>query len=217
MAEDRDQDRDSDDDLTLLEQWQAGDQAAGNDLCRRHFASMYRFFENKLQSEVDELVQATFLACLHSRDTFRKQCSFRTFLFSIARHQLYGHFRKKKRDQDKLDFEAVSAIDLGTTPTGRLARDQERERLLVALRTLPLATQVLLELHYWEEMTLVELAEVFDINEVTARTRLFRARKSLRAMMEKLAEKPSPVHATVDNLDAWARSLRAKRDAGVSS
>jgi len=210
-------DREHDSDLDLLERWQAGDQAAGNDLCRRHFASVYRFFENKLQGEVDELVQATFLACLHSRDNFRKQCSFRTFLFSIARHQLYGHFRKKKRDRDKLDFDEVSVIDLGTTPTGRMARDQDRERLLAALRTLPVETQVMLELHYWEEMTLVELAEVFDINEVTARTRLFRARKSLREVMETLAEKPSPIHASVDNLDAWARSLREKRNAGPSS
>ncbi len=197
-------------DLELLETWQAGDQAAGNELCRRHFASVYRFFDNKIQGEVDELVQGTFLACLNGRDHFRKQCSFRTYLFAIARNQLYGFFRKKKRDQDNLDFEATSLVDLATSPTGRLARDQDKERLLHALRALPLATQIMLELHYWQDMSIIDLAEVFDINQVTARTRLFRARKSLREMMEKLAEKPSPVHATVDNLDAWARSLRDK-------
>ena len=199
------------DDLELLDRWQAGNKEAGNDLCRRHFASVVRFFEKKVPGDVDELVQATFLACLHSRDNFRKQCSFRTFLFSIARNQLYNYLRSKQRDRDNLDFGVTSLHDLGTTPTGRLARGQDRDRLLHALRGLPLATQLMLELHYWEDMSITELAEVFEMNEATARTRLFRARQALRETMEKLADKPSPVHETVENLDAWARSLRAKK------
>ena len=206
-----------DDDLDLLDRWRAGDQNAGNTLFQRHFDSICRFFENKVESDVDELVQATFFACVRSRDQFRKQCSFRTYLYTIARNELYGYLRRRRRSGDLLDFHVTSLLDLGLTPSGQLARDQDHDLLLRSLRTLPLEQQILLELHYWEDMSPAQLAEVFDIAQTTARTRLFRARQALRECMEKLANKPSPVHASVENLDAWARLLRAQCGVGERS
>jgi sigma-70-like protein len=70
-------------DLSLLNRWCAGDASAGNDLFKRHFASMYRFFERKIDGEIDDLVQETFLQCLKSRQAFQRQSSFRTYLFAI--------------------------------------------------------------------------------------------------------------------------------------
>ena len=204
-----------DNDLELLSRWQAGDQHAGNALFQRHFESVCRFFKNKIAGDIDELVQTTFLACVRSREAFRKQSSFRSYLFAIARNELYGHLRKLQRDRKKLDFHVTSLQDLGTTPTSRIARDQTKAMLVRALHTLPVELQLMLELFYWEEMSAAELGEVFEIPEVTARTRLFRARQTLRARMEEMAENPSPIHASVENLDAWARSLRKRApDAG---
>jgi RNA polymerase sigma-70 factor (ECF subfamily) len=199
-----------DPDLELLDRWCAGDRNAGNQLFQRHFNSVCRFFENKLDRDVDELVQATFLACVRSREQFRKQCSFRTYLFTIARHELYAYLRRRRRDHQNLDFGVTSIADLNPSPRSRLDRDQQHELLLRALRTLPVDQQVLIELHYWEDMTPVELAEVFDVAGPTARTRLFRARQALRERMEEMAGEPASIYETVDDLDAWARSLRVE-------
>jgi RNA polymerase sigma factor (sigma-70 family) len=196
-------------DLELLDRWCAGDRSAGNELFQRHFDSVCRFFENKLDRDVDELVQTTFLSCLHSREQFRKQCSFRTYLFAIARYELYAYLRRRRRD-GHLDFGVSSIADLGPTPRSRLERDQQYELLLRALRTLPVEQQVILELHYWEELTPVELAEVLDVAGATARTRLFRARQALRERMQELAGQPTSIYQSIEELDAWARSLRAK-------
>ena len=70
---------------------------AGNQLFQRYLRSIYRFFRNKLQGDVDELVQATFLACVRGRDQFNQRGSFRGYLFAIARHELYGHLRRRRR------------------------------------------------------------------------------------------------------------------------
>lgn len=196
-------------DLELLDRWRAGDQSAGNALFQRHFDSVCRFFENKLPDDVDELVQATFLACMRGRDQFRKQCSFRTYLFTIARHELYGYLRRRQRDGQVLDFHVTSLMDLGTTPTGRMARDQDREILLHALRSLPVEQQMMLELHYWEDMDFAELAEVFKIEPTTVRTRMFRARKALRERMQ--GQGARLASTSVEDLDAWARALRVRR------
>src|SRR5690348_15253612 len=94
------------DDIALLEQWRNGDPSAGEALFQRHFDSIYGFFETKCETEADELVQATFTACLRARDQFRKESSFRTYLFTIARHELYRVLRNKQRAGERFDFEA---------------------------------------------------------------------------------------------------------------
>src|SRR5262249_1671252 len=134
----------------------------------------------KCEADADELVQSTFLACLRARDQFRKESSFRTYLFTIARHELYRVLRDRQRDGARLDFELSSIAELVSTPGTRIARHQEHRQLLEALRQLPVAQQTLLELHYWEDMDIAELAEVFEAQQPAIRTRLHRARVALR-------------------------------------
>jgi RNA polymerase sigma factor (sigma-70 family) len=195
-------------DAELFERWRAGDANAGNQLFQRHFNSVYRFFKNKVAGEFDELVQTTFLACVRAHETFLQQSSFRTFLFAIARHQLYDYLRRRQRGPKEVDFSAVSVLDLGTTPTGRIAHAQERELLLHALRSLPVEQQVMLELYYWEDMGSAELADIFDVPDATMRARLSRARKALRRIMEESAESHGLPASITHDLDAWAEEMR---------
>ena len=200
-----------DPDLELLDRWCAGNQAAGNALFKRYFEDIYRFFENKVSGDIDEPVQETFLACVRRRDEFRRQSSFRTFIFAIARYELYAYWRRRSRGDQPIDFTEISLADLATTPISQLAREEDRERLVRALRSLPLEQQLFLELHYWENLDSAQLAEVFDIAPTTARTRLFRARQALRERLE-AADSPSALQSMSNaNLDTWVSSLRAKR------
>jgi RNA polymerase sigma factor (sigma-70 family) len=193
-------------DLSLLERWRGGDTEAGQALFQRHFDSIYGFFETKCEAEADELTQATFLACLKSRDQFRAQSSFRTYLFTIARHELYRLLRTRQRRDAKLDFELSSIADLISTPGTKIARNQEHQQLLEALRSLPVEQQTLLELHYWEDMDISALAEVFDAPQPTIRTRLHRARKALRDKMEGAA--PANVLETLETMDHWVAGMK---------
>jgi RNA polymerase sigma factor (sigma-70 family) len=174
-----------DPDLALLERWRAGDRRAGEDLFARHFADIYRFFEHKVGAETDELTQKTFLACVRARDQFRGQSSFRTYLFTLARHELYGHLRSLPRRQ-AVDFEVTSIAELVTSPSSRLGRARQVELLRAALRELPADQQLLLELHYWHELDAAGLAEVFGANVGAIRVRLLRGRRALREQMARL-------------------------------
>jgi RNA polymerase sigma factor (sigma-70 family) len=194
------------DDLKLLDQWRTGDAEAGQTLFQRHFDSIYGFFETKCEAEADELTQATFLACLKARDQFRKDASFRTYLFTIARNELYRLLRTRARRDDKLDFELSSIAQLISTPATKIARNQEHLRLLEALRSLPVEQQTLLELHYWEEMDIAGLAEVFDSPQATIRTRLHRARKALREKIEGAA--PPAALQDLETMDRWVQGLK---------
>jgi len=174
-----------DPDLALLERWRAGDQQAGQELFARHLADIYRFFEHKVGGDADELVQGTFLACIHARDRFRAQSTFRTYLFAIARHELYAYYRRQPK-HEHVDFEATSIEQLASSLGSRLDRARRVDHLRAALRQLPAEQQLLLELHYWHDLDAAGLAEVFETTSGNMRVRLLRARRALREVMEKV-------------------------------
>jgi RNA polymerase sigma-70 factor (ECF subfamily) len=167
------------DDMVLLEQWGAGDADAGNTLFSRYFEDLYRFFDHKTEGDIDDLVQEVFLACVRGRQQFRRQSSFRTYLFAIARHTLFDYWRRRKRSPATLDFDEISVASLSTSVGTRLVKGQEATALLTALRALPLEQQVLLEMFYWQGFERDQLAEVFEVEAATIGSRLFRARKAL--------------------------------------
>lgn len=197
-------------DLDLLAAWRAGDDGAGQQLFKRHFRKVYRFFETKCGDDADELVQATFLACVRAKDQFRGESSFATYLLTIARHELYRRLSERRRDLGRIDFEVSSIAELAATPRTRIAAREDRARLLAALRELPVEQQILLELHYWEGLDMAELGTIFECPAVTIRSRLHRARNVLRDRMLKEPEVPVGVVETLETLDAWARSLAAQ-------
>jgi RNA polymerase sigma-70 factor (ECF subfamily) len=174
-----------DPDLGLLDSWRAGDSRAGQDLFARHFADIYRFFEHKVGPEADELAQQTFTACIAARDQFRGGSTFRTYLFAIARNQLYTFLRRLPRGEH-VDFEDTSIADLVPSLTSQIGRARDVERLRLALSSLPAEQQLLLELHYWHELDAEALGEVFEATPGAIRVRLLRARKALRARMGQL-------------------------------
>jgi len=179
-----------DPDIALLERWRAGEKPAGEELFRRHFAEVYRFFEGKVTGRAEDLTQQTFLECVRSRDTFRAESTFRTYLFAIAWNQLRHHLRRELKDEN-LDFE-VSSLDqltsLMASPSSEVDRIRRNERVQLALAQLPVAQQILLEYHYWHELDAAALGDIFSTPAGTIRVRLLRARNALRRALEYLPE-----------------------------
>src|SRR5690349_3448133 len=106
-------------DLELLARWRGGDNNAAGELIKRHFPMLERFFATKARSHEEDLIQSTFVACVEARDAFRGDSSFRTYLYKLARMQLYAHYRKEYRTRE-LDFTTTSVCDLGTSPSAAL-------------------------------------------------------------------------------------------------
>jgi RNA polymerase sigma factor (sigma-70 family) len=177
-----------DDDFDLLDRWRAGDKDAGQALLARHFDTLCGFFESKCGPDADDLVQRTMLACVASKDRFRKHASFRTYLFTIARHELYRYLSDRRRAGERLDFSVTSIAELLTTARSRMIKDADKLRVVEALRRLPVEQQTLLELHYWQELDIEEISEVLEIEPGNTRVRLHRARKKLRELLDLAGE-----------------------------
>lgn len=194
-------------DEALLVAWQAGDQHAGSTLFERHYASILRFFLSKVPDAAEDLVQRTFLGCLEARGRFRGDASVRTFLFGIAHNTLRHHFRQRQRGraEEPLDSSVRSAAELAPGPSTVLGRRQEQRLLLQALRHVPLDYQVVLELHYWEQQSATQIAEITGVPVGTVKTRLRRGRQLLEERIAELAESPELRDSTLGGVERWLR------------
>jgi RNA polymerase sigma-70 factor (ECF subfamily) len=203
-------------DLELIDAWREGDQHAGSELFERHFDSICRFFANKVDRDVDDLVQRTFMACVEGRERFRQESSFRTYLFGVARNVLRAYLRKRNRDRERIEVGVTSVAELGLDPGLLLAEREEQTLILQALRRVPLEHQIVLELYYWENLAARELAEILECPEGTIRGRIRRAKQLLMQQLEQLSSSDAILKSTVTGLETWAKSLRDKVGQGRS-
>ncbi len=143
-----------------------------------------------------------------SRDRFRGDASFRTYLFTIARNELYAAFRKCRRDRAIFDPAIHSVLDMGTSPSSAIGKKDEQRLMLQAMYRLPVELQIVLELFYWEDMSSDELGTILDIPVGTVKSRLRRAKASLRGKMEDVGSRKEVLARTQDDFDGWAASIR---------
>lgn len=195
-------------DRDLFDAWCEGDRKAGHALFSRHFASIRRFFANKVDDDVEELVQRTFTACIEGRERFSRRSSFRTYLFGIARNKLREHFRSRHRGATPLDD--VSVVDMGAGVSTVITERREQRLLLEALRRIPLEHQMLLELYFWENLSASEIGEIFDAPENTVRSRIRRGKQLVGEQLASLTSSARELESTLGNLEGWAESLRLR-------
>ena len=203
-------------DYELLDAWRSGDQTAGTKLFNRHFSALYRFFRNKAPDVVDDLVQQTFLGCLEGRERMRGEASFRTYMFAVARNQLFRHWNKRNAAREQLDFETKSLHDLAPSASSVMAKRAEERLLLEALRRIPIEFQIALEFYYFENMRGPEIATILEVPEATVRSRIRRGLEHLKRHMQQLASSPDILQSTLMNLDRWAENIRGAVDQPAS-
>ena len=199
MDEDEAQDR------ALLDAWRKGDKAAGSKLFDRHYPALLRFFRNKVERGVEDLIQETMLACVQGRDRLRDDGTFRAYLFGAARFVLYG-FVRRKRGGD-LDADEVSLAAIGPGIATNFAKHAEQQLILHGLRRLPMTDQMTLELYYFEGLSAPEIASALELPLGTDAGRIRRGTARLREEVERLAESPDLMTSTITHMGGWLEKL----------
>lgn len=200
------------DDLHLLEAWRGGDEVAGNQLLRRHFDALFRFFRARFDDGVGDLVQRTFLAAVEARDRM-PATNFRAYLFGIAHNQLLMELRKLSRRRVLPGSITHAPASSGGSPSKAVVRHEEQRLLLRALRSLPIELQVVVQLYYWEGFRVEEIGQIAKMPTGTVKSRLHRARELIKeAILTAPAASASTTTSTLSGFEKWTRSLREAFD-----
>ncbi len=195
-------------DVELLTRWRAGDTAAASALLQRHFLAIYRFFAASVRAnEAEDLTQRTFEACIAGRDRILDDASFRGYLFGIAHHQLASHLTRGRPRGEHVPASAAELVDRRTSPSGVLVRDDERALFVRALAQLSPKLREILELFYWEDRSIAEIAERLGISVGTVKSRLHRAREQVAEHLHALDVAGELARATLASLQSKAIPL----------
>ena len=196
-------------DTDLYKAWAEGDTAAATTLVQRHIAQVGRFFSNKVADAMDteDLVARTFEICAQKLGSFRGDSRFRTYLFGIAHNVLRDYVKRRSRQPD-LDFEITMIKDIAPSPSVVVGERKEQTLLLEAMRSIPVAYQVALELAFFEELTQAEIAELLGVPPGTVASRIRRGKQQLLERLEALADTRELLDSTLSSLADWSRSIR---------
>ncbi|MCA9710859.1 MAG: sigma-70 family RNA polymerase sigma factor, partial [Myxococcales bacterium] len=175
--------------------WQGGDLRAGNTLFSRYFETVERYFANKSSGDIEDLVQQTFEACVQGRDRVRDGSSFRAYLFGVAYNVMRVAHRERRRHA-AVDEPVAAVRSEAPGPSTWLGAREDARWLREGLDRLPRSLRAVLELHYLQGLSSIDIAHLVGCPEGTVRSRLRRGRKLLRAaLLERNAERGAEVSA----------------------
>jgi RNA polymerase sigma-70 factor, ECF subfamily len=179
------------DDDALVTSARSGDPTAFELLMRRHNQRVYRVVRSVLRddADVEDVMQQAYLAAFAHLEQFAGTAQWSTWVCRIAINEAISRNRQRHRltyTDDVLE-EAVTELWRGPTVDpersagGRELRqlvEEEIDRLPEALRTVVVLREI-------EGMSTAETAAVLQVGEDVVKTRLYRARSSLRQHIEK--------------------------------
>lgn len=164
-----------------LTRWQAGDRDAGDVLLRRYTPLLFRFFARRVSSNVEELVQRTLFACARNINRFEGRSTFRSYLLGIAQNQFLMSIRAQAKERKK---DALTVLTPPSeTPSQALAVKQEHGQLLEALMHVNEEYRGVLQLFYWQGLSVEEISKQLRVPIGTVKSRLARGRSSVREGM----------------------------------
>jgi RNA polymerase sigma-70 factor (ECF subfamily) len=184
------------DDAAIMLELRAGNMAGFDYLIQKyrkpivHF--MYRMVHN--QAVAEELAQEVFLRVYRSRETYRAEARFSTWLYRIATNLGVNHARDTRNERnastvylDEVDSETGTTPDVADATPGAEAAMLRRERL-DAIRqhvlALPERQRMAVLMHKYEGMDYKQIGDVLKLSESATKSLLFRAYQTLREKLK---------------------------------
>ena len=169
----------------------AGSDAAFEELYRRYARRLKGFFFMQLGGDEEMAADAThdvFLRAYEARTRYREGSNVSTWIFTIAYNICRNHYRTNAYEAQllaNLDAEPLSdqqiEVELDATVLD--------EALQQVLSELPAPLHQLFSLHYQEELTIPQVAEIVGIPEGTVKSRLNKTMNIIRKNLKQYGNK----------------------------
>ncbi|MEO5721161.1 MAG: sigma-70 family RNA polymerase sigma factor [Chthoniobacterales bacterium] len=188
-------------DADLVQQCQAGETAAFDQLVGRYRTRVFGMIYNMVHSEQDawDLAQDSFLKAWKSIGRFRGQSSFYTWVYRIVMNVTIDWLRKKQVKGTGAEFDDAiqlkeidpasrTAPKAGALPHERMQDKEIRARIDAAIEQLSPDHRAVIIMKELEDMQYHEIAETLGCSIGTVMSRLFYARKKLQNILRDVYE-----------------------------
>ena len=171
-------------DEVLIGRIAGGDRLAMQTLYARHHVRVYRFVLRLVRNDAtaEDLISDVFLDVWRKAGSFGGRSQVSTWLLSIARFKALSALRR--RPHEALDEEKASQVaDASDDPEEELGKKDRNAVLRECLNQLSAEHREVMDLVYYHERSVEEVAEIVGIPQGTVKTRMFHARRKLGEML----------------------------------
>jgi RNA polymerase sigma-70 factor, ECF subfamily len=172
-------------DEALISRIAAGDRLAMQVLFARHHVRVYRFVLRLVGNPTvaEDLISEVFLDVWRQAGKFEARAAVSTWLLAIARFKALSALRRKP--EEELDEETAGAIeDPADDPEVTVQKKDKSAILRECLKGLSQEHREIIDLVYYHEKSVEEVAAIVGIPENTVKTRMFYARKKLSELLK---------------------------------
>ena len=179
-------------DEELMTAFQAGDDAAFEQLYTRHQRPIYQYIYRRMAngSRAEELTQEVFMGLIRSRGTWRMEASFKTYLYRIAFNQCASEARRADfRANEPLEHPDGTPRDVEAdcpAPDAEATRRQEAALVASALEALDDDQREAIVLREYQGLSYEEIGEVLGVAVGTVKSRIFRGKLELKRLLAPL-------------------------------
>ena len=172
-------------DEMLLERIAGGDRTAMHTLYSRHNVRVYRFVLRMMRdtTSAEDLFSQVFLDVWRTAGQFEGRSQVSTWLLSIARFKALTALRQRKHEDIDQD-DVMEIADPSDTPEASLDRSRTSAILRACVAKLSPAHREIVNLVYYHEKSVEEVAALVGIPAATVKTRMFYARKQLAELLK---------------------------------
>lgn len=181
----------------LIQRCTAGEESACAELVASHERMVYQLAVHLLgdRDEALDLSQEVFLRVFRTLPSFRGQSALKTWIYRIAINQARNRQRwwrrRRRSDQVQLEQHVMDHGELrqpgdGDAPDRALARKEMAKRLWAALDALPFDQRTVIVLREIDGLSYEEIAESLNVAVGTVKSRLTRARQTLRGELSEV-------------------------------
>jgi RNA polymerase sigma-70 factor (ECF subfamily) len=183
-------------DATVMLRVAAGDEAGFNYLVGKYHRAMINFLYRMVhnQAVAEELAQEVFLRVYRSRESYRAEAKFTTWLYRIATNLAVNHARDTRHERsaqnvylDEPDAESGTTPDVAdATPTveQNLLRDERMAAIRAHVMALPERQRMAVLMHKYQGMDYRQIGDVLKLSESATKSLLFRAYQTLREKLK---------------------------------
>jgi RNA polymerase sigma-70 factor (ECF subfamily) len=171
-------------DATLLESIAAGDKFAMQVLFQRHNVRIYRFVLRLTGSEslAEDIVSEVFLNVWRQAATFEAKCQVTTWLLAIARHKAVSVLRR--RSETQLDDDVAATVADPSDDAETVLDRKDRSKIIrECLTRLSPSHREIIDLVYYHEKSVDEVARIVGAPKSTVKTRMFYARNHMAKLL----------------------------------
>jgi RNA polymerase sigma-70 factor (ECF subfamily) len=171
-------------DEMLIARIAGGDRLAMQTLFARHRTAVYRWLLRFVGNEAvaEDLLSDVFLDVWRQAAAFEARSSVSTWLLAIARYKALSA-RRRRVDAELDDKVAATVADPADNPEIVLQKKNRAEHLRQSLASLSPEHGEVIDLVYYHDKSVKEVAEIVGVAEATVKTRMFYARRKLAEMV----------------------------------